>query len=93
MIKAMATKELVLKTNITRLLRTEFGEAGMVTCPDEQVTVIISRNSCEQNYGHILQQIHRVIEEYCPDRNEHIFILVRDEAGSFKNILKIWKSA
>jgi hypothetical protein len=92
-VKIMATQELVLKNHITRLLSTEFGEAGMVTCPDEQVTVIISRNSCEQNYGNILQQIHRVIDEYCPDRSENVFILVRDETGSFKNVLKIWKSA
>jgi hypothetical protein len=89
----MATKELTLKTNITNLLRTEFGDAGVVTCPDNQVTVVISKNNCEQNYGNILQQIHRVIEEYCPNRNENVFILVRDEAGSFQNILKIWKSA
>ena len=89
----MATKELMLKTNITRLLRAEFGEAVKVTCPNSQVTIVISRAACEQNYGNILQQIHRVIEEYYPDRCENIFILIRDEDGSFKNVFKIWKSA
>ncbi|MDB5155807.1 MAG: hypothetical protein JWR50_514 [Mucilaginibacter sp.] len=51
----MATKELTLKTHVTQLLRTELGDAGEVTCPDDPVTVIISRNNCEQNYGTILQ--------------------------------------
>jgi len=89
----MATKELTLKSNITRLLSTEFGNIGMVTCPDNQVTIIISRKNCEQHYGNFVQQIHRVIEEYCPYRTENVFILIRDEDGTFKNTLKIWKSA
>lgn len=89
----METKELALKTNIIQLLSTAFDDAGTVTCPDELVTIVISRATCEQNYGNFLRQIHRVIDEYCPDRSENVFILVRDETGSFKNVLKIWKSA
>lgn len=50
----MATKELTLKTYIIQRLRTEFGDAGEGTCPDDHVTIIISRNNCEQNYGTIL---------------------------------------
>ena len=83
---------MAIKENITRLLATEFGEAGIVSCPDDQVTVIISGTACQQNFGNILQQIHRVIDDGCPERKENVFILVREEAGSFQNLMKIWKS-
>jgi len=89
----MAIKELPLKANITRLLVIEFGDAGMVSCTDDQVTVTITGTSCQHNFGNILQQIHRVIDECCPERKENVYILVRDEAGSFQNLMKIWKSA
>jgi len=89
----MAIKELPIKENITRLLAIEFGDAGMVSCPDNQVTVTITGEGFRQNFGNILQQIHRVIDECCPERKENIFILIRDEAGSFQNLIKIWKSA
>jgi hypothetical protein len=89
---AMATKELSLKTDIARLLRVEFGAAGVVTCPGKQITLTISTSSLQRNYGSVLQQIHRVINECYPDRTEHMFILICDEAGSFKNIIKVWKS-
>ena len=89
----MAIKELPLKANITRLLAIEFGDAGIVSCPDNQVTVTITGAGCQHNFGNILQQIHRVIDECCPERKENVYILVRDEAGSFQNLMKIWKSA
>ena len=88
----MPTKELPLKTSITRLLGIELGLTGVVTCPDDVVTIVISRENCEQNYGNILQQIHRVIEEAYPIRRENLFIRVQDESGGFKHIVKIWKS-
>jgi hypothetical protein len=89
----MAIEELPLKANITRLLAIEFGDAGIVSYTDNQVTVTINGTGCQHNFGNILQQIHRAIEESCPERKENVFILVRDEAGSFQNLMKIWKSA
>jgi len=88
----MVVKELPLKEKIIRLLDIEFGESGAVTCPDEKITVVMSLNNCERNFGNILQQIHRVIDECYPERNENVFILIRDESGAFQNVLKIWKS-
>jgi hypothetical protein len=89
----MIKKELPLKATITRLLSIEFGNTCLVTCPDNQITFTMTGNSCQQNFGETLQQIHRVIDECCPERHENVFILVRDEAGSFQNLMKIWKSA
>lgn len=87
----MASKEASLKINITQLLNAALGKAGSVSCPDDQLTIVISKKDCDENFGQVVSQIHRVIEQYCPDRGDHLFILVRDENGSFKNILKIWK--
>jgi hypothetical protein len=88
----MATKTLTLTEDITRLLHLELGDSGEIACPDGKVTVVLSSVDCEKNYGQIVQQIHRTIEEYCPDRYENVFIHVQDRAGAFHNILKIWKS-
>jgi hypothetical protein len=88
----MITKELSLKTNISRLLSIELGGFGAVTCPGEHVTVIISLTDCENKFGDILQKIHRVIDDSYPDRDENLFILVRDETGSFQNVMKVWKT-
>jgi len=89
----MIVKVLPLKTNITHLLSIEFGELGIVSCVNDQVTVVLSLNDCENNFGNILQQIHRVIDECYPNRKENVFILIKDESGAFQNVQKIWKSA
>ena len=86
----MAIKELPLKAKITRLLAIELGAAGTVSCPDNQITVTIT--NCQHNFGNVLQQIHRAVDECCPERPENIYILLRDEAGTFQNLMKIWKS-
>ena len=91
--REMATKALTLKVDITRLLRMELGKSCAVTCPDGKVTVALSQYDCEKNYGKFLQRIHQVIEGHCPKRDENIFIHVSDQAGLFRNIVKIWKSA
>jgi hypothetical protein len=44
----MLAEELPLKFNVARLLRTAFGEDGIVSCSGNQVTVIISRTDFEQ---------------------------------------------
>jgi len=88
----METKEFTLNEDIARLLRIELGDAGAVASLDGKITVILSRADFEKNYGNIIQQIHRVIDESYPDRSENVFILVRDEAGLFQNRMKIWKS-
>ncbi|HEX3934603.1 MAG TPA: hypothetical protein VHW43_07975 [Puia sp.] len=87
----MATKAASLATRITRLLDTEFGRSGTVTSPDDQLTIVISKKDCNENFGNVVRQIYQVIEEHCPERGEHVFILIRDENGSFKNLLKVWK--
>jgi len=89
----MATKELILTGDIAQLLCMELGDAGAVDCPDGQLTVTLSRTNCEKNYGNIVRRIHRVIDRSYPERKENVFILVRDEAGVFQNVMKIWKSA
>jgi hypothetical protein len=88
----MATASITLTEDIARSLRTALGGSGNVSCPDGKITVVLSRTDCEKNYGQVLQQIHRIIAEYCPERDEHIFIRVQDEAGLFQNVLKIWKT-
>ena len=87
----MTTAQLSLQTDIARQLSTELGDSGMVTCRENQVTVVISLSNCEGNFGTILQRIHRVIDEYYPERSENIFIRVRDESGTFQHVMKIWK--
>jgi hypothetical protein len=88
----MATASITLTEDIARLLRKALGKSGEVSCPDGKVTVVLSRADCEKHYGQILQQIHRIIAECCPEREEHLFIRVQDEAGAFQNIMKIWKT-
>jgi hypothetical protein len=89
----MPTKVLTLKRDIAGLLRMELGESAAISAPDGKVTVVLSHTDCEQNYGNILQRIHRVIDECCPDRHENVFIHLKDQTGTFHNMLKIWKSA
>jgi len=88
----MDIKKLPLNTNIARLLSIEFGNSGIVTCPCGQVTMVMSRSNCERNFGNILLQVHRLIDECYPERSEHIFIVLQDESGTFQSTLKIWKS-
>jgi hypothetical protein len=88
----MPTKALTLTGDIASSLRIELGGSADVSCPDGKLTVVLSSIDCEKNYGHILLQIHRVIDERCPDRNENVFIHLQDQAGTFHNVLKIWKS-
>jgi hypothetical protein len=88
----MATASITLTEDIARSLRTALGGSGNVSCPDGEITVALSRTDCEKNYGQVLQQIHRIIAECCPERDEHIFIRVQDEVGLFQNVLKIWKT-
>ena len=88
----MATKALTLKVDIALLLGMELGESCAVTCPDGKVTVVLSQYDCEKNYSKFVQRIHQVVEECYPKRSENIFIQVSDQAGLFKNVLKIWKS-
>ena len=88
----MFTKKISLKKDIARLLSIELGETGSVCYEGNQVTVIISSSEFEQNYGKRLLQMHRAIEEYYPERNEDLFITIRDNAGSHKNVIKVWRS-
>jgi hypothetical protein len=87
----MATTTLTLTEDIARLLKMELGDSGEVSS-NGTITVVLSSADCERNYGQIVLQIHRVIEEWCPDRYENVFIHVKDQAGAFHNVLKIWKS-
>ena len=89
----MAINQSNLKTKVTRLLSLEFGETGKVTAPGDEVIIVISRADYECCLGNILQQVHRVIDEYCPAREEHLFILVREDTGTYENKIKIWKSS
>jgi len=89
----MAINPVYLKLKVTRLLSLEFGTTGSVTFPGDQVILVISRADYEQRLGDVLQRVHRVIDEYCPHRSEHLFILLRDDAGVYENKIKIWKSA
>jgi hypothetical protein len=89
----MHTKTLTLTEDIARLLRIELGDAVSVICPDGKVTIMLSTVDCETNYGAILQQIHRVIDECHPERTEHLFIRISAREGTFQNVTKIWKSA
>ena len=88
----MHTKQISLKKDIVRLLSVELGEKVSVSCQTNQVMVIISSEDFEQNYGKILLQIHQTIEEYYPERAEHIFIIIRDTTGFHKNMIKVWKT-
>jgi hypothetical protein len=47
----MAIKTLI--EDIAGLLRMELGESCAVTCPEGKVTVVLSRDDCEKNYGQI----------------------------------------
>jgi hypothetical protein len=87
----MATEELTLTGDIVQLLRIELMDSCAIGCSDGQVTVTLSRTNCEKNYGNIVQHIHRVIDRRYPERSENVFILLRDEAGVFQNVMKIWK--
>jgi hypothetical protein len=80
----MALKESCLKRNVSRLLSIEFGDSGAVTCTDSLIRAVISKINFAPNFGNILQQIQRVIDECYPDRNEDLFIQIEDEAGLFK---------
>jgi hypothetical protein len=88
----MTTKALTLTEDIARLLRMELGDSAKIACPDGKITAVLSSTACEKNYGLIVQQIHRIIEECCPDRHENLFIHVQDRADAFHHVLKIWKS-
>ncbi len=88
----MAITQRNLKAKVTQLLADEFGESGKVTPAGDQVIIVISRADYEQRHGEILQQIQRAIDKNCPVRSEHLFILVRDDAGIYENRVKIWKS-
>ena len=88
----MFTRKISLKKDIARLLSIELGDFGSVCCEGEQLTVIISRSEFEQNYGKRLLQLHRAIEEYCPERQEDLFITIRDQAGLHQNVIKVWRS-
>jgi hypothetical protein len=87
----MFPNKISLKKDIARLLSIEIGEIGSVCYEENQVTVIISNREFEQNYGKRLLQIHLAIEEYCPERHEELFITIRDQAGSHKNVIKVWR--
>jgi hypothetical protein len=91
-IKAMLTKPISFKKDIVRLLSVELGQKGSVCCQFDQVIVTISREDFEQNFGKILLQVHRTIEEYYPERTEHVFIFIRDPSGFHKNMIKVWKT-
>jgi hypothetical protein len=86
------TKKKSLKKDLARLLSIELGSFGSVCWDGEQVTVIISRTEFEQNYGKRLLQMHRAIEEYYPEREEDLFITIRDQAGLHQNVIKVWRS-
>jgi hypothetical protein len=88
----MSTKTLTLTQDIAGLLRVELGGSVAVNAPEGKLTVVLSSTDCEKNYGNILQRIHRIIDECCPDRHENVFIHLKDQTGTFHNVLKIWKS-
>ena len=89
----MAIKELSLNATVVQDLATEFGDEGIVSCPEDRIMVMIAGSGCQRNFGNILQRVHRVVEAGYPERAENLFILVRDEGGLFQNWIKIWKSA
>jgi len=88
----MTTEHRTIKTQIAELLSVEFSNSGVVTCPGDQIVVTISYESCQNNFGKVLLQIHRVIDEHYPDRNENLFIVICNDEDSFQNIIKIWKT-
>lgn len=74
------------------MLAIEFDGIGTVSCPGNQVTITLTETGQQQNFGNILLGIHRTIDKSCPDRREDVYILVCYESGSFKNLIKIWKT-
>ena len=88
----MLTKKISLIEDITRLLSIELSTGGLVTRKRECITVAISREDFEQHFGIIVLKRHRAVEEYCPDRNEDVFIFIRDTSGVHENRIKVWRS-
>jgi hypothetical protein len=88
----MFTRKISLKTDIARLLSIELGEIGSACYQGGQVIVTISSSEFERNFGERLLQMHRAIEEYCPERTEDLFIIIRDREGLHKRVIKVWKS-
>jgi hypothetical protein len=49
----MTTAQLSLQTDIARQLSTELGDSGMVTCRENQVTVVISLSNITRSEAKI----------------------------------------
>jgi hypothetical protein len=82
-----------VRINIIRLLKDELGDGGQVAPHLDQVLINISRADFENRLGNLLQQIYRLIEQRCPERPDHLDIIIRDTDSRYENVFKIWKSA
>jgi hypothetical protein len=51
------------------------------------------RNAEYERLGNLLHQLQQAIEQYCPDRQSHLSIVVRNEDKLQENVFKIWKLA
>lgn len=81
------------QADVLQLLKNELRDAGQVAVLGKHILIHISKNTFEQKLGNLLQQIHQVIDQRFPERNEHLSIIIRDTEPLHEQVFKIWKTA
>ncbi|HEY9532962.1 MAG TPA: hypothetical protein VIQ77_00425 [Mucilaginibacter sp.] len=79
-------------TPVIDVLKKELASAVAVIACEDRIVILV-RNAEYERLGNLLHQLQQAIEQYCPDRQSHLSIVVRNEDKPQENVFKIWKPA
>ncbi|PTQ94022.1 hypothetical protein C8P68_10783 [Mucilaginibacter yixingensis] len=79
-----------LDTEVVKLFKNELVDIEAVSTDSQNIIISLSTINFEQRLGDYLQRIYRLIDEYLPNRLEHLAIMVKDLSGQYEHVFKIW---
>jgi hypothetical protein len=91
-LKSAAKKVAHLKLNVIALLEKEFGYKSTISTFQDLVVIKVTNEDYERRMGVLIQKIQKIIDQYCPEREVHLFIVIRDHYEPKETIFKVWKS-
>src|SRR4051812_18179978 len=77
-------------SRLIQLLRDEFPAGNEVSQDEHRLLLIVPAKDYER-LGNLISRLHRFIEERLPERKNHLYIVIRDQAGQRENVFKFWK--
>jgi hypothetical protein len=80
-----------LQTEVVDTLRQKLDYPCDIWTHLGQVILEINNIEFEMHMGCLLQQLQRIIDHDYPDRDENLFLIIKNKERGIENIIKIWK--